>query len=616
MIAVLLNHLWQSTLFVLAATITAAALRKNSAHIRHGVWVIAALKFLAPFSLLMSLGSALPSFTPAAAAIADTTTAAAPALPLTVDRFAQPFTGDDFVSTITIRATASTTNWMPMVLLAIWAIGLLAVAWTRLRGWQRIRALVRQSTPVALRSPIPVRSSPGSLEPGVVGIWSSVLLMPAGIEQRLTPSQFDAVFAHELCHVHRRDNLTAAIHMVVETVFWFHPLVWWIGARLVEERERACDEYVLRAFGEPQTYAESILNVCKLYVESPLPCVSGVSGSDLKKRVAAIMVNHIGTRLNLARKTALTLAAILAIALPLIVGMLTPAIRASSPQEPVVFVARPQTRPSFEAASIKLAPNCDATRPARFLHDRIILPCTTLRALIRNAYTPFSGGRLPATRIEVLGLPSWTEKDTYNVEAKAESNASLAQMLGPMLQALLEDRFQLKVHKEFRNKPVYELTVAKSNPNMRPSKKGSCIPRDDNSIIAGSANPAEMFKTRYCGIAPFTSKGSTWSTDWYGVSMSELADMLQIARLDRTVIDRTGLTGRFDFHLEFVRERTSSGVVTLNGVPVPADSIPSVDAMGPSIFTALKEQLGLRLSPANGQVAVLVIDRVEKLSPN
>ena len=88
--------------------------------------------------------------------------------------------------------------------------------------------------------------------------------------------------------------------MVVEAVFWFHPLVWWIGARMVEERERACDEYVLRALGEPQSYAESILNVCKLYVESPLACVSGVNGSDLKKRVAAIMVNRIGARLNLA----------------------------------------------------------------------------------------------------------------------------------------------------------------------------------------------------------------------------------------------------------------------------------------------------------------------------
>jgi beta-lactamase regulating signal transducer with metallopeptidase domain len=73
----------------------------------------------------------------------------------------------------------------------------------------------------------------------------------------------------ELCHVRYRDNLTAAIHMFVETVFWFHPLVWWMGMRMVRERERACDEEVLRRGSEPRVYAEGILSVCELYVESP-----------------------------------------------------------------------------------------------------------------------------------------------------------------------------------------------------------------------------------------------------------------------------------------------------------------------------------------------------------
>src|SRR6185295_17033775 len=114
----------------------------------------------------------------------------------------------------------------------------------------------------------------------------------------------------------------SAIHMVVEAAFWFHPLVWWIGARLIDERERACDEHVLRVCGAPQIYAESILNVCKLYVESPLACVSGVGGADLRKRVSAILVNRVGLQLSLARKVTLAIAAMLAIALPLGAGML------------------------------------------------------------------------------------------------------------------------------------------------------------------------------------------------------------------------------------------------------------------------------------------------------
>src|SRR5207249_5075322 len=127
--------------------------------------------------------------------------------------------------------------------------------------------------------------------PGVVGLFRPILLLPASIEERLTMLQLDAVLAHELCHVRRRDNLTSAIHMIVEAIFWFHPLVWWIGARLVEERERACDEAVLSLGSEPHDYAEAILKVCSQYVESPLACTSGVSGSDLKKRIQAILAD-------------------------------------------------------------------------------------------------------------------------------------------------------------------------------------------------------------------------------------------------------------------------------------------------------------------------------------
>ena len=81
---------------------------------------------------------------------------------------------------------------------------------------------------LAMDAPIPVMSAPGRFEPGIFGIWRPVLLLPEGITERLSPAQLEAIVAHELCHVRRRDNLTGAIHMVVETIFWFHPLVWWI----------------------------------------------------------------------------------------------------------------------------------------------------------------------------------------------------------------------------------------------------------------------------------------------------------------------------------------------------------------------------------------------------
>ena len=132
------------------------------------------------------------------------------------------------------------------------------------------------------------------LEPGVFGDPSTPSSSsPKASPPASPPPNSTAILAHELSHIRRRDNLTAAIHMAVEALFWFHPAVWWIKARLLEERERACDEAVLQSGNEAEVYAESILNVCRFYVESPLTCVSGVTGSDLKQRIVRIMTAPI-----------------------------------------------------------------------------------------------------------------------------------------------------------------------------------------------------------------------------------------------------------------------------------------------------------------------------------
>src|SRR5207244_3636192 len=129
---------------------------------------------------------------------------------------------------------------------------------------------------------------------------------------------------HELCHVRRRDNLTAAIHMVVEVTFWFHPLVWWIRTQLVAERERACDEEVLKAAGDPEIYAAGILNVCKFYLEAPASCVSGVTGANLKRRIVEIMARRVVHKLNYGRRILLAAAALVAVGGPVAIGVLSP----------------------------------------------------------------------------------------------------------------------------------------------------------------------------------------------------------------------------------------------------------------------------------------------------
>lgn len=317
MIADVTNHLWQSTLFALAAALLTIAFRNNRARIRFWLWFSASLKFLLPFSLLMSLGSHVRS-TQAMRKIA------VPSISSMVE------ISRSFPDTLA-PSTRATHDWLSIAILVGWAFGFSCIVVMRFWGWLRVHAAIRASTSMDIPCIVEVRSAPGLLEPGVVGLFRPVLLLPEDIQQRLTPSQLQAVLTHELCHISRRDNLTSAIHMFVEAVFWIHPLVWWIGARLVDEREQACDEEVLRLGNASHDYAEGILNICKNYIESPLRCVTGVTGSNLRKRIQAILTNRVTCDLSYAKKITLAVAGIVALATPIVVGILTaPAIMAQS----------------------------------------------------------------------------------------------------------------------------------------------------------------------------------------------------------------------------------------------------------------------------------------------
>ena len=200
--------------------------------------------------------------------------------------------------------------------MVVWSIGFVALACRWLFQWVKIRAIVNAAIPLDIDTPIPVRVTLTILEPGIFGIFRPVILMPKDILTHLTGAQFSAIIAHELCHWRRRDNLTAAIHMIVESLFWFHPLVWWLGSRMVVERERACDEAVIRSGSDRQLYAEGILKICQLYVEPRLLCVAGVSGGTLRKRIEEIMTHKVLFRLPFAKKCVLAIAGFVAIAGP------------------------------------------------------------------------------------------------------------------------------------------------------------------------------------------------------------------------------------------------------------------------------------------------------------
>ena len=203
---------------------------------------------------------------------------------------------------------------------------------------------------------------------------------------------------------------------------------------------------------------------------------------------------------------------------------------------------------------------------------------------------------------QLSGGPGWISSDRYNIEAKAPAPAAFSQeyrtLQDQRLQTLLQDRFKLAIHRETKELPIYELTVAKGGPKLQPP---SCLQRDpgDRTIAPGKT------MMDYCGFGG-------WSRSRYEAttgSMTDLAGGLS-GLLERTVVDKTGITGTFHILLTFTPDDSTIRLPDIPDLP----AAPASD--GPNIFTAIQEQLGLKLESAKGPVDVLVIDHVEKPSEN
>ena len=577
MIAALTNHIWQSTVFAVVTALLTLAFRKNRAHVRYWLWLSASLKFLLPFSLLIALGSRL-EWAPASRGLPATS-----AITLSMVPMSQPFFGSSPAAPPASRPR----DWNAL-LIGVWACGFAGIALLRFRGWRRIRAALRASTPFGIPATIRIRSTPGLLEPGVVGLFRPVLLLPAGIADRLTPPQLQAVLAHELCHIQRRDNLTSALHMIVEAVFWFHPLVWWIGARLIEDRERACDEAVLSLGHQPRDYATGILNVCKSYLESPLSCVSGVTGSSLKKRIQAILAAPIARDLTFARKLTLAAAGLVALGVPIAVGSLA---------APRVDTSSPLVAPKFQTASIE---PCEAfsKTPLPESPGRLQSGCTTLQRFMQEAYGPYANARVnPSSSVTITGGPAWTDSDFYSIDAKAGHAVGQVMMKGPMLRALLEDRFKLKIRREIRSIPVYALTVAKDGAKLQPFR-GSCIPWDYDH-----PNPGP----RQCA----TARAANNAIEMKGWTMADLCYFLLVT-LRQPIIDKTGNSGRFNAHLEL---STGAADYLRHGLGAPARTDLGSRAANPALVSGIEDamkKLGLIVAPTTAPGEFIVIDHVER----
>lgn len=411
------------------------------------------------------------------------------------------------------------------------------------------------------------------MESGVFGIFRPVLIWPEGLSECLEDEHMTAILAHEMIHGQRLDNLTAAIHMVVEAAFWFHPVVWWMERRLVEERERACDEAVVQLGGEPGSYAEGLLKACRFCVESPLVCVSRITGASLNRRIVFLMTKQFAGKLGPTARLLLGLCAVAAVAGPIMFGLVGAAQKLPTSSD----VSGP--RAAFEVATIKPSDPLNSHQHLSMSSGGRLNATITVEALIERGYGIHD--------FQLLGAPKWASTAKYDIVAKSDEPEDPSKLTpdqqdayierqNQRLQSLLADRFQLKFHSGIRQLPVFALIVAKGGPKLRAPKTGE----------------AHRLYTQGPG-----------QLACFGASMSELAAEFSDLGVSRVVLDKTGLTGRYDFSLQWTPDDS------------PGDA-PLPDPSGGSLFTALQEQLGLKLEPQKGPVEVLVIDHVARPSEN
>ena len=265
---------------------------------------------------------------------------------------------------------------------------------------------------------------------------------------------------------------------------------------------------------------------------------------------------------------------------------------------------------------------------------RLTAECTTLDSLVRDAYIRYADGKPWPTSVvgrrlspvssrllaqPIKGSPAWIKSERYSIAAKAEGRAPAEEIMkGPMMRALLEDRFKLKIHTEAGEVPVYALTVAQGGPRLEATKAGSCFVPDADHPRAPRMVPgqAPSVSSMPCGV--FVPSGRNDGFDINGTTIGNLASSLSMV-FDRDVIDQTGIQGMFDIHFNVHPEPLSADVSS--GTPADTAGRPGervatdADRSGMvAAFRAEVQKLGLKLTPDKGSVKFLVIDSVEKPS--
>jgi uncharacterized protein (TIGR03435 family) len=404
--------------------------------------------------------------------------------------------------------------------------------------------------------------------PAVIGWLRPYILLPVTALTGLSELQLRAILAHELAHVRRHDYLVNLLQILVETLLFYHPAVGWVGRQIRQEREHCCDDIAVAVCGDAVEYAAALAEMEEIRGRVPEPALAA-NGGELLARIRRLLGEEPDASRSVGRIAAMALALLIA-------GV--PALLSQ------------EGKPSFEAATIKPNTSGDTSNYFRMMGVSPSMTNQPLKNMILWAYR--------IKDFQLAGGPGWMGTDKWDLQAKTKEGAAGEQMQ-LMVQSLLQERFKLALHREIKELPIYNLTVAKGGLKIQPIKEGSCLTPDPKN--PGPA-PGKTFMD-YCGtggFGPCMMMGTS-------ATMTELAESLSSPNaVGRTVVNQTGVDGRFRYEVNYAPEFAPAAQ--------PGGAPPACDA--PSIYTALQDQLGLRLDSAKGPVEVLVIDHAEKPSEN
>ena len=508
-----------------------------------------------------------------------------------------------------VRATVSSMQpaqfllWVVMV----WLAGAV-VFWARLAGgWvvaARMRSvLVRRAPPewqemlgklgarIGLSRPVQLLVSALVQVPTVVGWLRPVVLVPVGALGGLPAEQLEALLLHELAHIRRHDYLVNILQSVAEALLFYHPAVWWVSGHIRAERELCCDDVAVSVSGDALTYARALAQL-ESYRPAHLSVAVAANGGSLSGRIARLLGQpRPSVRTGLGP-------GVLAVAILLVAAACG-------------LFGQSDAHPTFQTVSIR---RNTSDWNERFKHPMGIGANASLLLLIQFAYAPHDnpmlGHSLPLPASQVAGGPAWINSEGYDIEVKPPANTDPKQ-IWLMWQTLLAERFKLRLHRETRELPIYDLTAANNGfklPAAKPADCVSCPPGTRPHYVPGKVD---------CGYVSGPFGGARAAELHINGRRVHVADLIRelASVLDRPVLDKTGFTGEFDLNLRFTPDEA------LRGFPgfMPGDPVgtrPPTDPNLPNIFAALEEQLGLKLVPAKGPVEVVVIYHAERPTEN